>query len=398
MINKDKRKYLEKEIEKYSNLFLENKIEYNDNIGLYSGISGNITFLYQYYSQFGEEKCINKIEEYIDSSLALISEGKFYSYTYSAGLAGWAWAMQYLANKGVISDDIDGFLKEIDELLYKQMKIYLAKKDFDQLNGAIGIARYFLYRKKTTFVIDIIDFLDKEKVSIDNEIKWQTEVYLNPGTYVYNLSLAHGSAGIQHFLAECYKNDIKKDKCEELIKGSINFLTNNIQDFNTMGCFFPNSIDIELTTKTNQHSRLAWCYGDLGIFYSLYQTSIILNDIDLQELCLNGLIKNTQRKNINETMVYDAGFCHGSAGNAYIFLKLYLQTDNIEFKEAALFWLDKTIDFGSNKGIVDFKFKHGNEPEYQKSNDFLTGSVGIAMVYAAFISPKNLDWDYIYML
>ncbi len=99
----------------------------------------------------------------------------------------------------------------------------------------------------------------------------------------------------------------------------------------------------------------------ISAFSIHYTKQVALKDKNLKELYLNCLLKNL-KKTFNETMVYDAVFCYFSAGNTYIFLKLYSQTGNIKFKVAALFWLDKTIEFGNNRDIVNFTYSPDNKP------------------------------------
>ena len=95
-------------------------------------------------------------------------------------------------------------------------------------------------------------------------------------------------------------------------------------------------------------SRFAWCHGDLGIIYTLFEVSLELKDIELYNTCLElskGLIN---RKTIEETKVIDSCVCHGSSGNAVIFYLLHNLTNEKSFIDIRNYWIEETLKY--NKG------------------------------------------------
>lgn len=299
----------------------------------------------------------------------------------------------------MIDPDRDDLLNDIDLLLYSHMKHLINEGEIDQLNGAIGIGRYFIRRKKYDYVELLIEYLNKTKISDGNEIKWKKDNLQLQNVFSYDFSLAHGSAGIIHFLFTCYKKDIAKDTCLSLIKGATHFLLNNIQDVDQVGSCFPSSIPCkEYKSGFNNPylSRLSWCYGDLGIWYVLYHVADLFNDAGLKQKTIHGLLKNTERTSFEQTLVVDAGFCHGSAGIAYLYQKMWQFTQVQDFKDCAQFWLQKTIDYGKQLSEIEgYKFLIGNfeERAYRPCKSLLEGSAGVAIVYLMYLHPQLSNWD-----
>mgnify|MGYP000993101183 CR=1 FL=1 len=99
-----------------------------------------------------------------------------------------------------------------------------------------------------------------------------------------------------------------------------------------------------------------------------------------------------------ETIVFDAGICHGSAGVAHIFNKMAHYTNNVIFKEAADYWIKKTLEFAHHKdGIGGYKSYTHTDEKWKKEVGFLEGSIGIGLVLSSYITG-NFDWDYCLML
>ena len=72
-------------------------------------------------------------------------------------------------------------------------------------------------------------------------------------------------------------------------------------------CYFPYCGIIESPFQLG-YSRLAWCYGDLGIGIILYQAAKTFNDVELENFALEVLLHTTTRKEIEQTQAFDAGY------------------------------------------------------------------------------------------
>ena len=114
-------------------------------------------------------------------------------------------------------------------------------------------------------------------------------------------------------------------------------------DHDKYGSFFP-YITIE-SSESLSKSRLAWCYGDLGIATTLYQAGITFDRQDWVTKSLEIFrFAAVWRRDLEGNMVNDACLCHGSSGIGHIFYRMWYNTKISEFKEAADYWFEKTLE------------------------------------------------------
>jgi hypothetical protein len=136
--------------------------------------------------------------------------------------------------------------------------------------------------------------------------------------------------------------------------------------------------------KSVKRSRIAWCYGDLGIGALLLQASEDYGQGRLtlyaQEL-LNSCAKRAPDGVTEPTL------CHGSSGVAHIFNRAYQETGNINYLEAAQQYFDLTLSFLEDTrlcGVI--------------GDGFLDGVIGIALALTSAICPIEPKWDRLLML
>ncbi|MCP4157109.1 MAG: hypothetical protein GY757_55875 [bacterium] len=143
-------------------------------------------------------------------------------------------------------------------------------------------------------------------------------------------------------------------------------------------------------------SRLAWCYGDLGMGVALWQAGKIAGNKEWEEEAVEILLKTTERREPKQNAIVDAGLCHGAAGNAHIYNRMYINTGNEAFKEAALYWLDLTLKMAVYEdGFAGYKVWHTEEyGGWQNENGFLEGIAGIGLAIFSFVSELEPKWDY----
>src|SRR5699024_10935192 len=99
---------------------------------------------------------------------------------------------------------------------------------------------------------------------------------------------------------------------------------------------------IQISNKEQIGSRLAWCYGDLGIGMALYITARHLNNTDIERKSIDILGSTISRRTQDITGVVDACFCHGTCGIGHIYNRLYNYTNISMFKDASIYWFNKT--------------------------------------------------------
>ena len=372
-----------------------NEYEPSNHIGLYGGNTGISLFLALCYKHTGDERYFKKLNFIIDKIINSFTLGWNIQPPLSSGLAGWGWFVKYLEQEELIDINTNEFLHEIDDLLIDHLNRFISNGKYDQIHEAISIAIYYLKRGINKPVIQMIEALDKTKVTDNNEIKWMRhDSYRN--VHVYDFGLAHGIAGYLYFLSKCYQKNILSEVCLRLIQGIIKLYRNNIQQQEHVGSYFTNSILVEDYHNKNiqeNFCRLAWCYGDLGILHTLLETGKIIGDHLLVNDCIDMLQRTATRRTFKETLVEDAGLCHGASGVAHIYNKLYQQTKNECFKEAAIHWYKVTLDFSKEEvGICGYLLKYGLKG-WKADAGLLTGTVGIGLSFLSTKNPKLLNWD-----
>jgi hypothetical protein len=331
-----------------------------------------------------DDKVLSKIETILYSQNNLISLAN--------GKVGVNWVFKYLTKKQqLLSKNTLADLVNDDEILKTESIELFKVGDIDFLHGALGISYYFLFDDENidipyhNLIIDML-FESFEKNGMF--------CYQNPG--IYSLGLSHGLPSIIKYLIECYKRKISVEKSEKLIFSIVEFILSNKNGSEYLSCF-PGVVNTMNFNET-RNSRLAWCYGDLSLSYILFQTSIVFNIDSLRIYSLEIMYKCMKRKTLNESMINDAGVCHGSAGVAHIFNRMWSITNDKKFRQATDFWIKQTLEFGTKiNGKTEFKKYNAKINEYEINHSLLEGNAGVGLVLYSYLTG-DFSWDYCLML
>jgi lantibiotic biosynthesis protein len=372
----------------------KNYIADND-IGLIYGDSGISLFLsyYQLYKKFEVD------HPHLSSSLyhnifEKLNQG-FNTPTFSNGLGGILWTLDHQIKEGFI------FLEDFEshlflEFLGSKLLALIQEKNYDFLHGAIGIAFSILNLNtpnKKEYLETLIDQLTHDAIEENNTVHWKSHIFLGKKepTEVTNFSISHGMSSIIIFLAEFYQMYPYQEKVKILCSKAIQFI---LQRKNTTNgeytSMYPGYIIVGETHSRN--SRMAWCNGDLGIAIALYKAGQIFNDSILINEALFIMSHAAFRKDLKLQNVFDAGFCHGTAGIAHIFNRFYQNTKNENFKIAIDYWMDEILKFGNNN-TLNAGFKKYNDKGRNQQLGLLDEIAGIGLVLISLISDIEPKWD-----
>ena len=135
----------------------------------------------------------------------------------------------------------------------------------------------------------------------------------------------------------------------------------------------------------------------LGIGLALWKAGKAIGNKDWKEKGLHILLHSTQRRIMSDTLVIDAEICHGSAGIALIFRRMYLDTTIEQFKDATDFWIRQTLRFSENKdGLAGFQtYMKG---EWLGDYSLLTGISGIGLMLLSYLHEDEQKWDEMLLL
>ncbi len=376
---------------------LENKA--SGNIALLSGDTGIALLYYYYWLYSNDDKYLEKGNTIVMNNFQFIHKTDPALHSLCNGTSGFFWAVNHLIENGFIEGDRELFSGN-DPFLFSVMEKDLKKGQYDFLHNALGIGLYFLCQntpESVKYIEWFVSELEKIAEPDRNSLKWRSNYYINEkeSKEVYNLSLSHGIASIIAFLDRVHRKGIAKNKSLELLGKAINFLLDHKYERpNTNGSYFPSVVFVH-EHNHESGSRLAWCYGDLGIGIILWQASQTMQSSDLERVALEILLQTTIRKDPVKEHVIDAGICHGAAGIAHIYNRMYHYTGMDEFRKAAIFWIEETVRKAYfTDGIAGYKAwhteKHGG---WISSIGLLEGVSGIGLVLLSAISDIEPKWD-----
>ena len=365
----------------------------DDSIGLIAG-SFSVALFLLYYSFMREtDKYQDNVNDILSEVFDTINKGEARE-SFCNGVAGVGWGMQHLVKQDLMEFDTHEFHEGVSEYLHRCMIGFIDKMNsYDYLHGAIGIGIYFLntnINQNEKYVEELIMLLEKYSIKDGETVKWKSEV-VGVGS-VYNFSMSHGMASILVFLTKAYKKNIARNKCLELINGTVNYLLSNKLDTKDFGSIFPCYISVE---GTLYESRLAWCYGDLGIGIAFWLAADATNNESLKQEAINIFMHATERTDLKKNGVVDAGICHGTAGIAHIFNRMYNYTGIERFKESSLYWLDHTLQMRTfPDGFAGYKAWYSKDyGGWQCKSSLLDGIAGIGLVLMSSISDIEPQWD-----
>ena len=372
--------------------------EKEESYGLYSGEFGILLFLL-YYSRYTQNETYALLSEKYAEKLFQQFITKNQIHTFCNGISGILYLFDFLREHDFIDMDVSDSQSFLDNYLIARMRNDIQQQHYDFMHGALGVGLYFLKKKSNPECIqELIDFLyQTAEKDTDNQIfKWKSIIDPETNRIGYNLALSHGISSIIIFLSRVINSGRNNEIIVEILSGAVNYVLSQQRDFTQFGSYFPNYI-ITNSNEPVSKSRMAWCYGDLGVGRALWQAGKTFDNADWKEKGLEVLLKSTQRQSYDESLIRDAGICHGSAGLAMIFRRLYLETGRNEFKDAINHWLRQTINMANfDDGLAGYKtYKNdGWECDYA----LLTGISGIGLVLLTCLEDDKQIWDEMLLL
>ena len=381
-----------------SDIFLNKTGKIDSNIGIMGGKSGIALFFFYYANLTMEEKYVDFAHQLINDIFDEINK-EASLHTLAGGLAGVGWMMEHLVQNDLVDADTDDVLESLDPFLHKAMIFEIEKGNYDFLHGAVGLGTYFLYRlakkESEVYLKELIDHMDKIKHKFDDlndAIAWRSVLDHEKGTQGFNLSLSHGLASIIIFLAKLLEKKIYTEKVSPLLDGAVRYILANKLDTTKFQSIFPSWIG---EGYEPMNSRLAWCYGDLGIGVALWQAAKCTGNKEWEDEALKTLLHSAERKDVRQNAVIDAGLCHGAAGIAHVYNRIYHYTGIDTFKDSALYWADLTLKLSTYEdGYAGYKAWHTEKyGGWMPEPGLLEGIAGIGLMFISMISDIEPCWD-----
>jgi hypothetical protein len=212
---------------------------------------------------------------------------------------------------------------------------------------------------------------------------------------LYNLGLAHGTGSIVAMLSLLYQKGYARQQCARLIAQTLRWMW-NVRNRNHVATF-PNAVG---ETPRDEYSRMAWCYGDLGIAAAFYLAGNTLGVARWKDRARYILRKAAARRAYADTTDRDAGICHGSAGVGYIYLKFAGIFGSPLLRKTAHDWVEDTLQRAlpapGDNVFLHFDPLHPEAP-YKPNLGLLGGEAGIGLVLLSALGAPT-RWDRLLLL
>lgn len=368
-----------------------------------NGEMGKALFMVNYFHFKKDQRALNKfldIIKTISSNLQSFVNPMIGSL--SMGITGFGWLLAHVEKHGLADIKATKLLKQLDEVILSKSLEMLNEGNYDYLHGGLGGGMYFLNRgnnKKNHLILSkILNDLETKAVEFGNNMAWKNcDLITKKLKNDYNLGLSHGIPSILMFLIGCYEIDLEKERTKQLIEKTANFLFSSSQD-SSLGSYY--GVKIDTSDPSVRPSRLSWCYGDLGVIYSLLRANNILKRTDISRFTSEVLDFQFKRTEPKKELVLDAGFCHGASGVAHMFHKIYELTSNKECQKIANYWIDVTMSMDTFKDApVGYKsYQYNRDPLWKHDSGLIEGVPGIGLALMSSVSSVKVFWDELFLL
>lgn len=322
------------------------------------------------------------------------------------GCAGVAWTVDHLQKQGILSGHGD-LNEEIDEALLARLEQKPWKGLPELVDGLSGFGLYALDRPPGRWARVMVDRVLDQLAATAEVLPRGTAWFEHPEQLApvllplhpdgaFNLGVAHGNPGVIGFLAEACAKGFRKAR--PLLDSAMEWL---------LSCKYPHP-DGSIFGRTFGRDqcpnpagcRLSWCYGDLGIAAVMMMAAINLGQESWREEAVQLALACTRRPD-PEYGVKDAGLCHGAAGNAHLFLRLYQATGLAPFR------LSASRFYAMALGMRDDSFEAGGYKAFLPSMEgdveaagswlalpgLLMGSTGIGLSLLSATTAVEPCWD-----
>jgi lantibiotic biosynthesis protein len=323
-----------------------------------------------------------------------------------SGVTSVAWTVAHLAGPVLAADAVENCLV-VDELLQCHLARTPWQADYDLLGGLTGYGVYALERGQATHAREclglVVDRLVELAETTEAGVTWFTPPALLPAWQrelcprgYYNLGLAHGVPGVIALLGRLLAADVECERVQPLLAGAVQWLhAQRLPPAQraALGAYFPSWAGPEVPSEA---SRLAWCYGDLGAATALLYAARCAG-MSAWESDALGILRTAAVRPLETSHIRDACLCHGSAGNAHLFNRLFQATGEPLFAEAAQRWFAQALDFRTPglgvAGFQGFWLDANDEPQWVAKTGLLEGAVGIGLALLAAATTTPPDWD-----
>ncbi|HEX3554832.1 MAG TPA: lanthionine synthetase C family protein [Thermoanaerobaculia bacterium] len=317
-----------------------------------------------------------------------------------SGFSGVAWTMEHLRGRLYEDEDGEDTGEEVATALVEHVGLTPWRGHYDVISGLVGFGVYALERLPRPggeeCLRRVVARLSETAEHDPQGVTWLTGPELMPERDLelfpagnYNLGVAHGVPGVIGLLGLAQTAGVE---CRALLDGAVAWLLAQKLPPGS-GSIFSYCVAAGVESRS---TRVAWCYGDLGIAATLLVAGRAVGQRDWEREAVE-IARQAAERTLEESGMQDGGICHGAAGIAHLFNRLHQATGDPALGAAARRWIDQTLALQQpGVGIGGFQMWVPNEDRelgWRDEAGFLTGSSGVGLALLAAATEVEPEWD-----
>lgn len=365
---------------------------------LASGQAGQaLLYAYLFFAGHGEghaDRALELLDEATDAVAATPMTASLYS-----GFPGIAWVADHLRGRLFSEEETD---READAALLAGLSGSPWPGEYDLINGLTGIGVHALeglpHPTAAACLKRVVERLAERAEESAEGAAWFSPPEGLPDYQsaafpagLYNLGVSHGAAGVIALLGAACRAGLSV-AAGPLLERAVAWLLARRQaageGFSFSHFYAPGA--------PAPSCRLAWCYGDAGIATALWLAARATHEPAWEHAALDIALSAAARPP-EDSRVADAGLCHGAAGLAQIFGRLFLETGDERFGAAARLWLERVLKHRTpGQGAGGFRSWAAGlsgVKDWRDDRGFLEGAAGVGLTLLAAVSSVEPEWD-----
>jgi hypothetical protein len=324
------------------------------------------------------------------------------------GFTGVAWTAELV--DGLLDPDAADRNEAVDEALRRLLsRADLGAAPYDLVVGLTGLGVYALQRHPRPSATEClrlaVERLHERAQQDETGLYWWTppaDILDEEARGQYpsgrtDLGVAHGVAGAIALLGGVCGAGVGQATARPLLQGAVRWLLAHSLPTDA-GPTFPLWV---APGSQPSPARSAWCYGDPGIAAALLMAARGMGDAGWEQAAVALACRAAERPPA-ETGVVDASFCHGSAGLAHIYNRMYQVTGEPKLGRAAVYWLERTLDFYRLARRSGESWVEGSRDPARREPwtgiDVVDGAAGVALVLLAATTSVEPTWDRMFLV
>ncbi len=365
-----------------------------DGTGALDGAGGHACLMVYAVHAGRDEALAERAAAMLDAMVTGVSEGGGRGALWG-GLAGARFTVAHLAG----GDEAGEALLAMDAALLTMLAVPAWDQDYDLIGGlcGFGVAALEGGGEAERIAVRVLDHLEATARHEPEGTAWYTAPELLPEWQravcpdgYFNLGLAHGIPGVIGFLAKLLDAGVEVERARVLLEGAVRWMLTVAPA--REGGRFP---AWRGRGANDEPSRLAWCYGDPGVAVPLLAAARATRN-DLWEAQAMEIAHGMAARPMATSGVADMGICHGAAGVAHIFNRLYQATGDEVLGDAARAWIEQLLAMRRpGEAVAGFPSMTREEGRdiWQEDAGLLMGATGVGLVLLAATSEIEPAWD-----